>query len=189
MKKSISIKTLVILMAAVLVLGVVAGGTFAYLKKTTSVVTNTFTKGGGIDLSLYEHKWTGSGLNNGVIVYDNSYSIVPGNTYAKDPTVEINTNGMECYLFIKVEASATLASCITYQIADGWTLLSGNVYYRTVTASSTLRYPVLKNNQFSVANTVTETALDALGSNSALKFTAYSIQKADLTPAAAFAQF
>lgn len=190
MKKSISIKTLAIVMALVLAIGVIAGASFAYLKKSTTSVKNTFVKGDGITLNLFEHKWNGSALTS-EIVQANEYKVTPGNTYAKDPTITANTSNIECYLFVKVVETGSLSGKISYSIDSNWTeLTSGSgVYYRTIKTSANTNYSVLASNQFTVANTVSEEQLNALGTGAGLTFTAYCIQKADLTPAAAWAQF
>ena len=54
-KKNLSMKVVVLLLAVVLLIGCVAGGTLAYLMAKSSIVTNTFVVGDIGDLKLYEN--------------------------------------------------------------------------------------------------------------------------------------
>lgn len=177
-RKSLSRKALVVL-SLMMVLAVAAvGGTVAWLTATTTAVTNTFTVG-DINITLTETT--------------SNYKMVPGNTIAKDPKVTVKANSEACWLFVKVEKSANLGDFITYAVADGWTALDGvtGVYYREVAANATddQTFSVLKDNQVTVNNTVTKSMMDALKAENAvqptLTFTAYAVQKDNITTAAA----
>lgn len=178
-------KVLLVVLCAALLVGASVAGTLAYLSKTTEKITNTFTIG-NIDLTLTETKPDGK-----------SAKLIPGTTIDKDPKVTVTANSEKCYVFVKVEESApngkTFADYIKYEIADGWTALTGNdgVYYRVVDASTTNQeFAVLKNNQVSIPDSVEKENVDDLTGNFTLSFTAYAIQSEGFaTAAAAWAKF
>ncbi|MDY4251599.1 MULTISPECIES: TasA family protein [unclassified Clostridium] len=172
-------KRISLVMALVLVLTCVIGGTLAYLTAKTNSVTNTFTVG-NIDITLAETT--------------TDYKMVPGNTIAKDPTVTVNAGSEACWLFVKIEESTNpkLDDYISYSIATGWTKLESGVYYREVdanTANAGTSFYVLKDNQVTVKTTVTKAMMDALKVEGAtqptLTFTAYAVQKDNIATAAA----
>ena len=107
-------KRISLVMALVLVLTCVIGGTLAYLTAKTNSVTNTFTVG-NIDITLAETT--------------TDYKMVPGNTIAKDPTVTVNAGSEACWLFVKIEESTNpkLDDYISYSIATCWTKLESGV--------------------------------------------------------------
>ena len=173
MKKKIALS----IAAIALVICCAVGGTLAWLTDKTGPVTNTFTVG-NIDITLAET--TG-----------NSYKMVPGNTITKDPKVTVEGGSEDCWLFVKVEKS-NFDNFMTYTIDSGWTALTGvdGVYYREVAASTTDQaFAVLTGNQVTVKDTVTKADMDGLTSSGAtlptLTFTAYAVQKAGFTTAAA----
>lgn len=170
-------KTVALLLALVLVVGGVIGGTLAWLTATTAPVQNTFTTS-DIDITLTE-----TGATNNA----NSYKMVPGNTIAKDPKVTVVAGSEKCYLFVKLEKSSNFDSFLTYEMATeatgatGWTALDGvtGVYYRVVDASTTdQEFGVLKDNQVSVKDTVTKAAMNGLTTDTypTLTVTAYASQ-------------
>lgn len=154
------------------VLAASIGGTVAWLTDKTTPVTNTFTAS-DIDIDLTET--TG-----------NNYKMVPGNTITKDPKVTVNANSEACWLFVKVEKSTNYDSFMTYEMADGWTLVPGetNVYYRTVGATAEATdFAVIKDNQVTVRNSVTKADMNALTAETypKLTFTAYAVQQANVS--------
>ena len=121
--------------------------------------------------------------------------MIPGSTIAKDPTVTVKADSEACWLFIKIEKENNFDKFMTFEIiegSDGWTALDGytGVYYRAVAATaSDTDFPVLKDNQVSVKNTVRKTDLTALSDTTpptlpTLTFTAYAVQKANVNSAA-----
>lgn len=127
-------KALLTLCAALLLVSMTVGATVAYLTSTTEVVTNTFTVG-SVAITLDEAKVDVYGVEASpeVRVKTNTYKLVPGQSYAKDPTVHVTVGSEQCYLFVDVtndiaaiEADTTIAAQMT---TNGWTLLSGNTYY------------------------------------------------------------
>ena len=163
-------KTLALLLSLVLVFGVVAGGTLAWLTDRTAEVKNTFTVGD---------------INIGLAETTTNYKMVPGNTIAKDPTVTVKANSEACWLFVKVTKSENLDTFITYAIAEGWTELQDGVYYREVPASDADQtFPVLAGNAVTVKDTVTKALLEtAKTSAPTLTFKAYAVQKDNVASA------
>lgn len=169
-------KALLCAVAVVLVLCCAIGGTLAWLTAKTDPVTNTFTVG-DINIELKETT--------------KDYKMVPGNTIAKDPKVTVKAGSEACWLFVKVEKSANLDKFIRYAIADGWQALTGadGVYYREVDASAAkagMTYSVLTNDSVTVKDTVTKADMNGLTATTypTLTFTAYAVQKDNITDAA-----
>ena len=164
-------KTFVIALCLALVVAFAAGGAIAWLTDTTDPVTNTFTVG-NIDITLAETT--------------TDFKMIPGNTIAKNPKVTVTAGSEDSWVFVKVDKSANLGTYISYEIADGWTALSGydGVYYREYTGSAAASYDVLKNNQVTVNSSVTTAQMQAAETSApTLTFTAYAIQKANVADA------
>lgn len=160
-------KTLALFLALALVLVGIIGGTMAWLTAQTPEIVNTFTDS-DIDITLAET--TGE-----------DYKMVPGYTISKDPKVTVETGSEKCYLFVKLEESTNFDDFLTYEIADGWTVLDGvdNVYYRTVdTAEMGTAYSVLEDDQVTVKGEVTKAMMNALNDATypTLTVTAYASQ-------------
>lgn len=107
-------------MALVLVGAMTVGGTLAYLSDQTGTVTNTFTAGTGIDITLFETKWTGSELDyTADPVKDNTYALTSGAEFGKDPVVTVADTSASCYLFVDVtEFYPSAYDVDTYDIDD-----------------------------------------------------------------------
>lgn len=160
-------KSLALLVAVVLVIGCVIGGTLAWLTDSTEQVKNTFTTS-DIDITLAETTGT-------------EYKMVPGYTIAKDPKATVLAGSEECYLFVKLEKSSNFDQYMTYEIAAGWTALNGvdGVFYREVkTADMGAGYSVLLNDQVTVKGSVTKEMMNSLEQNTypTLTVTAYASQ-------------
>lgn len=94
-------RAIAIVLAAVLLIGAVVGGTIAYLFDTSATVTNTFTVG-DIDITLTEHQiQADKTLNMYQTTQSNSYKFVPGDVLPKDPTITITEDSEPCWLFVK----------------------------------------------------------------------------------------
>ena len=112
MKKKILTAALLVLCAVALVATSVL--TTVALLTSSSGVSNVFTVG-DVKISMYESKVNSAGQPldaNGNLVSDthqpavkvdtNSYHLIPGETYVKDPTIYINSGEMDdMYLFVK----------------------------------------------------------------------------------------
>lgn len=132
-------KTLTLVLSFVLVIALTIAGTVAYLTSTPGAVTNTFTIG-KIEITLDEYKVKdeyGEKDTSVDRVTANTYKLIPGHSYDKDPTVHVKPGSEACYVFVKVvdaiaaiEDDTTVAAQIA---ANGWTALDGvaNVYYKT----------------------------------------------------------
>lgn len=100
MKKAKKILTLVA--CAVLLVCISVGATLAYLADTTEVVTNTFTVGdvSFAEVGLDEVKSNNLGVADTTEdrVDNNSYKLMPGITYAKDPTIHLDPASEPCYV-------------------------------------------------------------------------------------------
>ena len=84
-KKVISL----ILCAALLTVAVI-GGTLAYFTDMDDA-TNTFTVG-KVDIELEEPNWEG-----------NDQTLMPGTTLPKDPTITVESDSEDCYLFVELD--------------------------------------------------------------------------------------
>lgn len=185
-RRGVSTRAFVALLALVLVIGCVAGGTVAWLVATTDSVTNTFTYG-DINIELAETK-----------PVNQQAKIIPGVDIEKDPKVTVKANSEACWLFVKVEKTGTFVDGkVTYAIADDWTKLTGvdsvdNVYYREVGAvTADTSYYVLKgsteypNGVVTVSENLTKDEIKNITSKPTLTFTAYAVQKEGSADAAA----
>lgn len=90
-------KALLLTLCAVLLVAASVLGTMAYLT-STDTVTNTFTIG-KVEITLNETDVTNP---NGPRVKANSYKLMPGTTYTKDPTVTVKAGSEESYVRMKV---------------------------------------------------------------------------------------
>lgn len=176
-------KALMLVLCAVLLVTASVLGTMAYLTSTDKVV-NTFTVGKvAITLDEAQVKEDGTPVAGAARVKENAYHLLPGHTYTKDPTVHVQANSENSFIFVKVEngiaryeAGTTIAAQIA---ANGWTPLEGvaNVYYKAYTkrAEST-DLPVFGN--FTIADNAN--AADSWNNFSAetkVTVTAYAVQQ------------
>ena len=187
MKKSA--KILCAVLALVLALGCGVGGTLAWLSARTSNVVNTFTFG---NLSVALKETTGA-----------SYQIVPGTDLAKDPKAAVTAvegyDAVDAYLFVKAVKTNWPKSKVTFGMADGWTQVPGtdDVWYREVKANEyNTEYQILagdathKDGVIKVDGSMTKTEVETAKKAGEVKltFTAYAVQKANMTVAEAWAQ-
>lgn len=156
MKNSKLRRALLLVASAVLLVCVSVGATLAYLTAQTAVVTNTFTIGEGIHITLLEGKvWPAGQEPNGDSfgrfmdeenrIAANEYKMIPNWTYDKDPEVTVLANSGDCYLFVKVANNLSGVEATTFPIheqmyqhgwyalelpnADGSTTAVPGVYY------------------------------------------------------------
>lgn len=174
-RRSVSSRAFIALLALVLVIGCVAGGTVAWLVAKTEPVVNTFTYG-NINIDLTETTGT-------------SYKIIPGKDIPKDPKVTVKGGSEACWLFVKVDKVGTFVEGkVTYAVANDWTALPGvdGVYYREVSAvTADTDFNVLEGNKITVSEDLTKAEVDAITADEiSLTFTAYAVQKAGIDSAA-----
>ena len=111
-------KALMLVLCAVLLVTASVLGTMAYLTSTDQVV-NTFTVGKvAITLDEAQVDPDGTPVAGAARVKGNAYHLLPGHTYTKDPTVHVQANSENSFIFVKVEngianyeAGTTIADC------------------------------------------------------------------------------
>ena len=190
-------KIVALLLCAVLLIGASVAGTLAFLT-SKATVTNSFTVGkvvlgedgkAGLDEAKVDEY--GVAVTPASRVTENTYKLIPGHTYTKDPTVHVGANSEACWLFVKVEngianieaATATgedpytkIAEQVT---ANGWTLVGGetNIYYKEAakTGDTGADYIVFGNFRLATNAAVSDYA------SAKITVTAYAIQKDGLT--------
>ena len=192
-------KTVALLLACVMLIGVAMGGTLAWLMDATPDVVNTFTVG-DIEISLTET--TGS-----------NYHYVPGATVSKDPVVTVHAPSEACWLFVKIaENKNTIdglsGEVVNYEVSDNvddsvdWVLVdsASNVYGRKVDAiakdAADVSFQVLKGNKVTINSGVTEamaekmdgdgkdvdgSTIDDTSTKPTLTLTAYAIQSDNIS--------
>lgn len=114
-------KALLLTLCAVLLIAASVLGTMAYLTSTAKV-ENTFTIG-KVEIKLDEAKATADGIpvEGAARVQANSYKLMPGNTYTKDPTVTVKAGSEASYVRMKVtfnNATKIIALCTDPEYAD-----------------------------------------------------------------------
>ena len=91
-------KALILVLCAALLVGASVMGTLAFLQDETGPVTNTFTVG-NVTITMDEAKVTEYGVVDGTDrVTTNTYKLIPGHTYTKDPTMTVKANSEESYV-------------------------------------------------------------------------------------------
>ena len=114
-------KALLLTLCAVLLVAASVLGTMAYLT-STDTVTNTFTIG-KVEIKLDEAKVNANGIpvEGAARVTGNSYKLMPGTTYTKDPTVTVLKGSEDSYVRMKVtfnNAKEIIALCTDPEFAD-----------------------------------------------------------------------
>lgn len=183
-------KALLLGLCAVLLVAASILGTMAYLTDNAKV-ENSFTLG-KVEITLTEAKVNEKGKADNSVprVVANSYKLVPGLTYDKDPTIYVKENSEDSYLFVKVEdeikALENAGNTVEDQMVKSgkWKLVAetSNVYVYTnggddpcsVTADVG-KDGIKVFEHFTVKNTATKQDLDK-NKNSKIIITAYAVQ-------------
>ena len=179
-------KALLLSLCAVLLVVASVMGTMAYLT-STATVTNTFTVGEAVTITLDEAEVNNDGtpVAGADRVTANSYKLMPGHEYTKDPIVHVT--GETCYVFVEVsngianieaDGDATIAKQME---AKGWKAVEGHAglyVYATDTAdktavSKTTDLPVFE--KFVVDSTLDRKALADVAANT-ITIKAYAVQ-------------
>lgn len=118
-------KALLMTLCAVMLVAASVMGTMAYLTSTTEVVKNTFTVG-KVGITLDEAPVDINGkVVEGDRVTENAYKLMPGHSYTKDPTVHVDANSENAWLFVKVTNGITAiedTKTVAAQMEElGWT--------------------------------------------------------------------
>lgn len=175
-------KVLLLVLALVLLVTGVVAGVLAWMVDSTESVVNTFAPS-TIKIELDEADTDNS--SDGGRDMANAYDMIPGAELAKDPTVTVKANSVDCWVFVKIEEENNAADFLSWAIASGWTKGDGvkipsNVYYREVSQSDKDQtFPVLKDNKVTVKTDVTVEDMNSLTSAAnypKLSFTAYAMQ-------------
>lgn len=184
-------KALMLVLCAVLLVTASVLGTMAYLTSTDKVV-NTFTVGKvAITLDEAQVKEDGTPVAGAARVKENAYHLLPGHTYTKDPTVHVQANSEDSFIFVKVEngiANYEAGTTIVAQIAEnGWKPLTGvaNVYYKDYTKRAEITdLPVFGN--FTIADHANATdGWNNFSAETKVTVTAYAVQQDGFASAAA----
>lgn len=131
-------KALLLALCAVSLVTASVLGTMAYLTDNKKV-TNTFTVG-SVAITMDETDVNLAGQKDGdVRVQQNTYKLLPGHVYTKDPQIHVDPTSEDCYLFVKVENGIAAIeskdadkSVAAQMVANGWTEVEGqtNVYVK-----------------------------------------------------------
>lgn len=161
-----------VLALALMVVGAVAG-TLAWLTAKSDTVTNTFTTS---DITVKLEETKGTSATGG-----KEFKMIPGYAISKDPKAKVLAGSEECFLFVKLDESTNFDDYMTYEMADGWTPLTGvdGVYFRKVlTEDMGTAYSVLKGDKVTVNDTVTKEQMNAFTDATLpkLTITAYASQ-------------
>lgn len=114
-------KALLLSLCAVLLVAATIFGTMAYLTSSDKV-ENTFTVG-NVKINLDEAKVNtdGTPVEGADRVHENSYKLLPGHTYTKDPTVTVEKGSESAYVRMKVtfnNAANIIALCTDPEFAE-----------------------------------------------------------------------
>lgn len=95
-------KAMLMTLCAIILVVATVFGTMAYLTSTDKV-NNTFTVG-NVKITLDEAKvdTNGSPVEGAARVKENSYKLLPGHTYTKDPTIHVDAASEDCFIRAKV---------------------------------------------------------------------------------------
>lgn len=202
-------KALVLALCAVMLVTATVFATMAFLTSKDEVV-NTFTIGKvAITLDEADVDEYGFAETNDSGEYarvkENDYTLIPGRTYTKDPTVHVQPGSEASWIFVKIDnldlfEVALNERTIKWQITDnGWTELEGvdgvygvyGVYYKSVEKNDT---PSAKDYKVFAGFTIMGDISDSDEAYAALDgkeltITAYAIQRDGFdTAEAAWAQ-
>lgn len=199
-------KAVALTLCAVLLVVASVMGTMAYLT-SKDTVTNTFTVG-KVKITLDETKVDEYGekdldsagseasAENAAKVQANVYTLVPGHSYKKDPTVHVEAGSEDCYVFVKVENGlasfeATGDTTIANQIKtiNNWAQLTdkdgkdvAGVYYKSVSKTEAANGEDLTVfSSFKLADNADSTESWGTLGDASIKVTAYAIQQDGFT--------
>ena len=177
-------KILALALCAVLLVAGSVLGTMAYLT-AVDTVTNTFTVG-NVAITLDEQDVDNSTEGENDRDKANSYKLIPGQTYTKDPQIHVDSTSEDCWLFVKVEngisaiEAAGDTTIAAQMAANGWTLVEGSTdtYAHKDIAKAGANVDVFKT--FKLAGN----ANVAQYTNANITVTAYAVQAAGFESAA-----
>lgn len=196
MKKKILVACLCVALAVL----TVAGTTLAYLT-SQQTVTNTFTVG-NVKITMDEKDVDNDtntadnvAINGEQRDKANSYKLMPGQTYTKDPIIRVDANSENCYLFVTVDnqissIEATGNTTVAAQMAaNGWQAVENqtNLYvYIGKAEGASAPLAVAKSNnvpvfaKIVVSDDATNTSLEAVNGKT-IVVNAYAVQTEGFT--------
>lgn len=177
-------KIVALLLCAVLLVGATIAGTVAYLTSSDSV-ENTFTVG-NVAITMVETKVDEYGValtgENAGTTDKNTYKLIPGHTYTKDPTVTVGDTSENCFIFVKIENG--LNTNATLNMSTAWAKVNDDNNGTSVWVYGTTNAPtaVAKNGSVTPFDNFTfgNSANPASYKDATIKVTAYAIQATDL---------
>ena len=197
-------KVLILALSAILLMAATVFATVAYLTSTDGV-NNTFTVGNvHITMDEADVDEYGAPVSPAARVTENTYKLVPGRTYTKDPKIHLAAGSEDCYIFVKIESAVSVvsSSISTQMAANGWVQLTdgedqpvAGVFYYTEASNAVISanadtvkdIPVFQS--FAVDEFETYETLGGAGTK-AVAVTAYAIQAYGFeTPAEAWAGY
>ena len=115
-------KILALLLCAMLLVVASVAGTIAYLTDNKTV-NNTFSIG-NVTITMVEsvvdvYGNVQTGTNTG-----NTYKLIPGHTYTKDPTIKVAEGSEDCYIFVEIVNG--LGADGSLAMSAGWEMISAN---------------------------------------------------------------
>lgn len=185
MKAKTKTKALLMSLCAVLLVAASVLGTMAYLTDSKDV-KNTFTVG-NVAITMDETDVDDSTPNK-ERDQANSYKLMPGHTYTKDPIIHVDANSEDCYLFVKVDNQIAAieadghTTVAAQMAAKGWKAVEGKdgiyVYVGTTAAPVAVKANdnVTVFEQLVIAGTVNGDTLKTY-ENKTITVTAYAVQK------------
>ena len=189
--RSITTKTLALILAVVLIMGGVVGGTVAWLIANPDPVVNTFTYG-DINIDLEE---TDTNLDKDDDPNTNEYEMMPGQEIVKDPKITVKAGSESNWLFVKLEKSENFDEFMQYDVTYYWTKLEGveeDVYFMLVkdedVKEADKAFEVIQDNIVTVREDVTKEMLNALDPEGedanypTLTVSAYAVQYVGFEP-------
>ncbi len=173
-------KVLLLMLCVVLLAVSSVIGTMAYLTSSDSV-TNTFTVG-KVKITLDEAEVN----TDGTYVQDvnqrvetNEYHLLPGYTYIKDPTIHVDKDSEDCWLFVKVvDALADIQDKVTVadqMTANDWSLVSGTTNIYAYARKASAGEDVIVFQSFKIKGDVDNATLAAY-EDKEITVTAYAVQ-------------
>ena len=123
----------------------------------------------------------------GLTVTDSgSVQVQPGVAAQKDLTVRFDGSEAAVYVFAEVQGGWTLdadgiyhdaASLMTWRVADGWTHLQDNVYYRELAPNTALDAGLIAGGTVDVSEDMTRTELEKLSKALSIRVRAAAVQR------------
>lgn len=124
-------KTLAFVLCAALISVAMIGGTLAYFTDTTVEKENTFTIG-KVEIDLDEPNWD----------EDGDHTLMPDKEISKDPTITIDENSQDCWIFldVKIEPAGKLLELM--RLEDG-NYEDFDDFFAAISANPDIREPLV----------------------------------------------